>query len=125
LSSKESGKYVPTQRFAGMQVVNIKGVVVGNVKDVSVDFQNKALAFRVTTRNKTELDVGWDDILSLEDIVLLKKNVDLPTSAPPTTPTPPPPATGQARVICSSCGASSPARAKFCPKCGASFKQTT
>ena len=130
MSSRESGKFVPTQRFAGMQVVDIRGVVVGYVKDVSVDFQNKALAFRVTTRNKTELDVEWDDILSLEDIVLIKKNIDMAMAAPPaipaTIPISPPslPPTGQTQVICSSCGASSPVRAKFCPKCGASFKQT-
>jgi len=127
LSSKESGKFVPTQRFAGMQVVDIRGVVVGYVKDVSVDFQNKALAFRVTTKNKAELDVEWDDILSLEDIVLLKKNIDMamPATTPATIPLSPPPPTIQTQVICSSCGASSPVRAKFCPKCGASFKQTT
>ena len=67
-----------------MQVVDIRGVVVGYVKDVSVDFQNKSLAFRVTTKNKAELDVEWDDILSLEDIVLLKKNIDM--VMPATTP---------------------------------------
>jgi sporulation protein YlmC with PRC-barrel domain len=109
-----------------MQVVDIRGVVVGNVKDVSVDFQNRALAFRVTTRNNTELDIGWDDILSAEDIVLVKKNVHLATSAPPTIPSTPLPPTGQGKVTCPSCGASSLARAKFCPKCGASFiKQKT
>ena len=127
MSSKESGKFVPTQRFAGMQVVDIRGVVVGYVKDVSVDFQNKSLAFRVTTKNKAELDVEWDDILSLEDIVLLKKNIDMvmPATTPAAIPPSPPPATIQTQVICSSCGASSPVRAKFCPKCGASFKQAT
>jgi sporulation protein YlmC with PRC-barrel domain len=104
-----------------MQVVDIRGVMVGTVKDVSVDFQNKALAFRVTTRNKTELDVGWDEILSVEDVVLLKKNVDLATLPPPSIPSTSTPPTGQAEVICTSCGASSPTHAKFCGKCGASI----
>jgi sporulation protein YlmC with PRC-barrel domain len=104
-----------------MQVVDIRGVMVGNVKDVSVDFQNKALAFRVTTRNNTELDMKWDDILSVEDVVLLKKNVDLATSAQSSIPSTSTPPTGQTQVICPNCGASSPAHAKFCPKCGASI----
>ena len=121
LSSKESPKFVPTQRFVGMEVVDIRGVMVGNVKDVSVDFQNKALAFRVTAKNNTELDMQWDDILSVEDVVLLKKNVDLATSAPSTLPSTSTQATAKTQVICSNCGASSPPHAKFCPKCGSSM----
>jgi len=117
LSSKELSKFVPTQRFTGMQVVDIRGIIVGKVKDVSVDFQNKTLAFRVTTRNNAEIDMGWDDILSVEDVVLLKKNIDLEKSGTPTIPSPSIPV-GLAQVICPNCGASSPAQAKFCPKCG-------
>jgi sporulation protein YlmC with PRC-barrel domain len=104
-----------------MQVIDIGGVIVGTVKDVSVDFQNKTLAFRVTTRNNTERDIAWDDILALEDIVLLKKNVDLVTSAPSTTPSTPTQPTGQVEVICPKCGSSTPAHAKFCRSCGASI----
>jgi sporulation protein YlmC with PRC-barrel domain len=63
--SKET-KFVPSQRFAGIQVIDSKGAVIGNVKDVSVDFKNKGLAFRVTTKARTEMDVPWDDVLSVE-----------------------------------------------------------
>ena len=89
--------------------------MVGNVKDVSVDFRNKSLAFRVTTKARSEIDVPWDDVLSVEDVVLLKKEVDLAVTA---VAAPPPPMV-QAVVICSSCGTSAPGHAKFCPKCGA------
>lgn len=122
LSLKESSKFVPTQRFAGMQVIDIGGVMVGSVKDVSVDFQKKTLAFRVTTRNNTELDIEWDDILALKDVVLVKENVDLATSPPSTMPSTPTQPTGQAEVICPKCGSSTPARAKFCRSCGATIK---
>lgn len=110
--------FVPSQRFTGMQVIDSKGAVVGNVKDVSVDFRKKALAFRITTKARTEMDVAWDDVLSVEDVVLLKKEVDLSVPATPSKPLP----VVQTALICSSCGASAPGHAKFCPKCGAALQ---
>lgn len=122
---KDSPKYVPAQRFVGMQVIDGKGSLVGNVKDVSVDFQNKSLAFRVSTKARTELDMSWDDVLSVEDVVLLKKELDISVQpAQPATPLsgPTTPPVVQAMVICPTCGASAPSHAKFCPKCGTSLK---
>jgi sporulation protein YlmC with PRC-barrel domain len=101
-----------------MQVIDNRGVMVGNVKDVSVDFRNRGLAFRITTKARTEIDVSWEDVLSVEDVVLLKKEVDLASA---TLPTPPAPMI-QATMICPSCGASAPGHAKFCPKCGTALK---
>jgi sporulation protein YlmC with PRC-barrel domain len=99
-----------------MQVIDSKGSLVGTIKDVSVDFRNKNLAFRVTTKTRLEMDVLWDDVLSVEDVVLLKKEVELPFS---TVAAPPPLPSVQAVVICPNCGTSAPGHAKFCPKCGA------
>jgi len=45
----DKGKFVPAQRFPGMQVIDSKGTLVGNVKDVSVNFQERNLAFLITT----------------------------------------------------------------------------
>ena len=109
---------MPSQRFAGIQVIDSKGAVIGNVKDVSVDFKNKSLAFHIATKAGTEMDVPWDDVLSVEDVVLLKREVDLAV-APTTVPMPP---TVQAAVICPACGTSAPAHAKFCPKCGSPLR---
>ncbi len=119
---KEPSKYVAAQRFVGMQVIDTKGSMVGNVKDVSVDFQNKSLAFRVTTRARAEIDLTWDDVLSVEDVVLLKKELDASAAPGLAAPTTIPPPTVQAVVLCPNCGASAPAHAKFCPKCGTSLK---
>jgi len=121
----EPAKYVPAQHFVGMQVIDTKGSLIGNVKDVSVDFQNKSLAFRVSTKARTELDMSWDDVLSVEDVVLLKKELDLRAPAEPVQTVPgaaPSPPTVRALVICPTCGASAPGHAKFCPKCGTSLK---
>lgn len=122
--SKAETKYILAQRFVGMQVIDNKGSVVGNVKDVSVDFQSKALAFRVSTKSHSELDMSWDDVQSVEDVVLLKKEVDL-TSMPEAQPaalTSGSQVTIQATLICSNCGSSAPGHAKFCPKCGTTLR---
>lgn len=104
-----------------MQVIDSKGSLVGNVRDVSVDFQNKAMAFRVTTKTKAEIDLTWDDVLSVEDVVLLKKEIDAAALAPAAGVAAGGPAV-QAVLICTNCGASAPGHAKFCPKCGNPFK---
>ena len=103
-----------------MQVIDGKGMLVGNVKDVSVNFHERNLAFLVTTKNRTELDVPWEDVISVEDVVLLKKIVELPSDDESTKSASPP--TVQAVLICPSCGASAPGHAKFCPKCGHSLR---
>ncbi len=121
--SKKALKFIPVERFVGMQVIDNKGAMVGNVKDISVDFQNRDLAFRVDTKAGTELDFAWDDIVSVQDVVLLKTDVDLAiATAPSASSTPKGAPSVQAHVMCSNCGASSPGQAKFCPKCGTSLR---
>jgi len=111
-------KHVPSQRFVGMQVIDNKAVVVGNVKDISVSFQDKSLAFRVTTKDRSELDISWDDVQSVEDVILLKKEVDLSTAKPSSSTVP----VVTALLVCPNCGTSAPGHATFCPKCGHSVK---
>jgi len=115
-------KFVPAQRFSGMQVIDSKGLLVGNVKDISVNFHEQSLAFLVATKNHTDLDVPWEDVLSVQDVVLLKKEIVLqnPTEEKGTEPASSP--VVQAVLICPNCGASAPGRAKFCPKCGHSLR---
>ena len=120
--SKDPRKPLPIQEFIGLQVIDTKGCLVGNVKDISLDFANKEISLKVTTKSKGELDFGWDDVQSVEDVVLLKKQVDLSPTTPRTEQPSPATQTVQALVICPSCGAPSPARAKFCSKCGADLK---
>jgi len=118
--SKGSRKFMPLQQFIGLQVIDTKGSLVGNVKDVSIDFGNRDISLKVATKSKGEMDFGWDDVQSVEDVVLLKKEVEV---SPSTSAVETKPESGEhALVICPSCGASSPARAKFCSKCGADLK---
>jgi sporulation protein YlmC with PRC-barrel domain len=121
--TKDDEKKIPVQRIIGLQVIDTRGSMIGNVKDISVDFEGKSISFRITAKNSTELDFSWDDVQSVEDVVLLKKEVDLPSPPadhPSNSSSPPP--TVQPLIICPSCGASTPAHAKFCSKCGTSLK---
>ena len=116
---KEDGKLVPVQQIIGLQVIDTRGSMIGNVKDISVDFEGKSISFHVNAKNNTELDFNWDDVQSVQDVILLKKQVELPSAPADHTSNPP---TVQALIICPSCGASTPAHAKFCSKCGTSLK---
>jgi hypothetical protein len=101
-------------------VIDSKGVLVGNVKDVSIDFPNRSLAFVVVAKNGSELDVAWEDVISLKDVVLLKNEITIPTREAVATSQPSPGV--QAVILCANCGTSVPAQAKFCPKCGRNLK---
>jgi len=119
---KDAQKPIPVQHIVGLQVIDTKGSMIGNVKDISVDFESKSISFRITAKNSTELDFSWDDVQSVEDVVLLKKEVDLPSPPADHTSSTPNPPTVQPLIICPSCGASTPAHAKFCSKCGTSLR---
>ena len=119
---KESGKLVPVQQIIGLQVIDTKGSAVGNVKDISVDFESKNVSFRVTAKNNAELDFVWEDVQSVQDVVLLKKQVDVPSAPSADQTSVPNPPTVHALIICPTCGSSTPAHSKFCSKCGAALK---
>jgi len=119
--TKDTSKSRPVQQFIGLQVIDTKGSLVGTVKDISVDFANKAISIRVSTKNTGEMDFSWDDVQSVEDVVLLKNPVNL-SSLDETEIDSAKGRTVQAVSICPNCGASVPARAKFCSKCGSDLK---
>jgi sporulation protein YlmC with PRC-barrel domain/ribosomal protein L40E len=119
---KESSKFIPIQQFIGLQVIDTRGSLIGNVKDISLDFENKEISLKVVTKNTGEMDFGWDDLQSVEDVVLLKKQVDLSSTPKQAHQTASGTQAAQAVVICPSCGGSSPARAKFCSRCGSELR---
>jgi hypothetical protein len=105
-----------------MQVIDVKGALVGVVRDVGVNLNEKQLVLFVTTRARTDIEIAWSDIQSVEDVVLLVKPVETPLApaqAPPSTASP---TVTTGPVICPKCKFAAPAHAKFCPKCGSSIK---
>ena len=119
---QEPRRFIPIQQFIGLQVIDTKGSLLGNVKDVSLDFENKDISLKVTTKNKGEMEFVWDDVQSIEDVVLLKKQVDMSPTPPESKSDSSGEQVAQTLLICSGCGASSPARAKYCSKCGADLR---
>ena len=115
--TEKKGEFVPTQKFIGMQVIDSKGSAVGTVKDVGVNIVEKKFNLIVTTKTRSEIQISWDDIQSVLDVVLLRKEIEVPKAAEAVATPPPPPMN-----ICPNCGTSVVPAAKFCPKCGSKLK---
>lgn len=122
LSKPSKRKIISGQKLFGMQVIDVKGTLVGSVRDVGVDVEEKQLILFVTTRAKIDVEVPWGSVQSMEDVVLLNKEVEVPMipgeTQQPSAPTPPP----VAKTACPKCGFAPPEHAKFCPKCGSSLR---
>jgi sporulation protein YlmC with PRC-barrel domain len=114
---EKKGEFVPAQKFIGMQVIDSKGSAVGTVKDLGVNVVEKEFNLIVTTKTRSEVQVTWEDIQSVLDVVLLRKEIELPKTTEPGVPPPPPPMNN-----CPNCGTSVIPTAKFCPKCGNKLK---
>jgi sporulation protein YlmC with PRC-barrel domain len=116
--TEKKGEFVPSQKFIGMQVIDSKGSAVGTVKDLGVNIVEKKFNLIVTTRARSEIQISWEDIQSVLDVVLLRKEIEVPKTAEPVpTPPPPPPMNN-----CPNCGTPVIPAAKFCPKCGSKLK---
>jgi sporulation protein YlmC with PRC-barrel domain len=116
--AEEKGEFVPTQKFIGMQVIDSRGFAVGTVKDLGVNIVEKKFNLIVTTRARSDIQISWEDIQSVLDVVLLRKEIEMPKSVEPVSIPPPPPPMN----ICPNCGTSVVPAAKFCPKCGSKLK---
>lgn len=117
---EKKGDFVSSQRIMGMQVIDSKGSSVGSVKDIGVNVVEKKANLVVVTKTRSELEIPWDDIQSIVDVVLLRKEIELPKTTETAVPPPPPPPPGPAN--CPNCGTAVIPTARFCPKCGAKLK---
>lgn len=114
--SESQRKRITSQKFIGMQVVDPKGAIIGSVKDFSIGISDKEILLIVGTKAGEDIEVPLSNVTSVEDVVLLAKPKE--GWGTPPTPSPPSPAT----IACKSCGATLPAHAKFCAKCGSQVK---
>lgn len=122
--SKER-KVASVKTLLGKQVVDIKGALLGSLKDLKVTVGEQEVDAVVELKTGGVVSIPWLDVQSVEDFVLLKKPVKVkgveeeggkPEAVEvkvEATPPPSPPI-----LICPNCGAKAPGHAKFCPKCG-------
>lgn len=117
-------KFLSREKMVGKQVIDSDGMIVGNLKDVAINLEEKKMALLVATRTGAEVNIPSDDVLQVGDVILLSKGVKLPPppkGAPPAKPAAPPkPPTVQNK--CPKCGYLNAPDSKFCIKCGTKLK---
>ncbi|WP_455369386.1 zinc-ribbon domain-containing protein [[Eubacterium] cellulosolvens] len=114
--SEKQSKSIPTQKLTGMQVVDSKGAIIGSVKDLAIVPTNREILLLIETKDGNTLEISLSDVSSIEDVILLAKSEKKSL-------TPPLPIQASVKTIaCNTCGASLPAHAKFCAKCGSQLK---
>jgi len=119
LSQSSEKKFVPSQRFRGMQVIDVKGSLVGTVKDVGISIGEKDISLIVGAKTGVDVEIPWANVQSIEDVILLNKSVEIPAPAPMVPQPPPPPLmAAPPTLVCPNCKAANPPHAKFCAKCG-------
>ena len=117
--SDKKNEFVPAQKFIGMQVIDSKGSAVGTVRDLGINVGEKKFNLIVTTKTRSDVQVSWEDIQSVVDVILLRKEIEMPKTAElASIPVPPPPPISN----CPNCGTSILPTARFCPKCGGRLK---
>ncbi len=67
-------KFVRRDKLVDMQVYDRKGRFVGTVRDIGFIPGENTVGLVVTTRDKTEIEIHWSEVASIEDIVLLGKD---------------------------------------------------
>ena len=115
-------KYL-SRDIIGKQVIDTRAIIVGKVKDFSLDMVSKNVTLVVTTAVGEDKTIDGSDVATVGDVVLLTKQVVVaapaPSSAAPQAPKPQPtPQPTSASGLCGNCGYQNDTSAKFCIKCG-------
>ncbi|MGQ9513510.1 MAG: DUF7577 domain-containing protein [Thermoproteota archaeon] len=140
-------KFVRRDKLVDMQVYDRKGRFVGTVRDIGFIPGENTVGLVVTTKDRKEIEIHWSEVASIEDIVLLSKDMipsleSIETEGEEKAITPPlkqerteaietPVPTVQSQSqrqepvkkgrvkICPRCGADNDPNYKYCHKCGA------
>lgn len=99
-----SGKGIPQSKLMGMQVYDPDGFLVGTVKEIGIVPGQGGITLYVTTKVGSSMEIGWDDVKSVGDIIILANKVEIPK---PVTP-----------VVAQPTAATTQPGVPVCPKCG-------
>jgi len=87
--------------MVGKQVYNPNGTIVGNVVDIGLVPGQKEITLQVKTAGGTVIDVKWDEVGAVGDVIILSKEKEVPRVEVKPTPA----ATGAAAAQnCPTCG---------------------
>uniref|UniRef100_A0A7C3SLV4 PRC-barrel domain-containing protein n=1 Tax=Thermofilum pendens TaxID=2269 RepID=A0A7C3SLV4_THEPE len=108
---------VPRSELIGKNVYDQEAKLIGTVHDIALRLGEKEIALVVRTPGGTTIEVPWDKVAAVKDIVLLKEKVELPAealvpaapaAATPSAPTAPrislPPIFKREKKLCPHCG---------------------
>jgi sporulation protein YlmC with PRC-barrel domain len=126
LNGESEAKYIRQGDVVGRKVVEQRGYIIGEVKDLSFKLLEDRIELALTIKyGDTEMDIPWSQIKSIGDVVLLKTEYEPPSKAKPeaAAPTAPPlVAKPQPPLltpkVCPNCGYPNDPKNKFCIKCG-------
>lgn len=107
-----SKKVIPRSKLVGMQVYNPDATLVGTIKDIGlVPGEAGSFVLIVTTRYQTQIEIEWEKVKEVGDIVLLGEKVEVEAPERPVERVAEAPATGA--------GVATPqTSAPICPTCG-------
>jgi sporulation protein YlmC with PRC-barrel domain len=120
-------KFRSREYYVGKRIIDVDGMIVGNLKDINFDMAMKEIVFTASTPDGTEVTLNQNDVSAVGDVVLLKSSgrVQKPTaaatpSAPQPAPAPPSPpeVVPFEPTLCPKCGFRNEPATKFCIKCG-------
>ncbi|MBS7609395.1 PRC-barrel domain-containing protein [Candidatus Bathyarchaeota archaeon] len=128
---KAEKSFIKRGDLLGKQVIENRGLIIGNVRDVAFSFSEDKIELALTVQvGSQEINIPWHEVQAVGDVILLKVSRDkvrpsavpAPTPVPGPTPTPPPPSTTLPPIViersCPECGHRNPPNAKYCVKCG-------
>ena len=108
---------VSRSELIGKNVYDQEAKLIGTVHDVALKIGEKEITLVVRTPGGTTVEVPWDKVAAVKDIVLLKEKVELPPEAlkqaVPTAPAP-----GAPAALRFSLPSIFRRERKLCPHCG-------
>ncbi|MEM2942335.1 MAG: PRC-barrel domain-containing protein, partial [Candidatus Bathyarchaeia archaeon] len=63
-------KHISSQKLIGMQVIDSKGAIVGNVKDFVVNPSDREILLVVSSKTEGDVEVPLTNVCSIEDVIL-------------------------------------------------------
>ncbi|MCX8162770.1 MAG: zinc-ribbon domain-containing protein [Candidatus Bathyarchaeota archaeon] len=128
MNGESEVRYVRQGEVVGKKVVEQRGYIVGEVKDLSFKLSEDRVELALTIKyGDTERDIPWSQVKSIGDVVLLKVEYEPPVKAKPEAAKPEvtaPPLVAKPQPapltpkICPNCGYPNDPKNRFCIKCG-------